>query len=153
MPITINLDGVEAWKGAQMLPPGRHLCRCIDAEEGRSSGGHFELHLTWEAITGEHTGGQLQDWVQVTQSALGKIRQLLNATGADVPAGEFSLSAQMFRGRTAELVAREGRKPNGDVRMEVAAYNAPPKGSDLGTDQGREFTHSTTASPADAPPF
>src|SRR5262245_60530703 len=57
MPIDVNLDNVEAWKGGAVLPPGHHLVRCTDAEEGRSSGGHPELHLTWEATAGEHAGG------------------------------------------------------------------------------------------------
>lgn len=146
MPITINLDGVEAWKGGQVLPVGRHLCRCTTAEEGRSSGGHFEIHLTWEAITGDATGGQIQDWVQVTEGSLGKVRQLLEAARVQVPSGEFSLSAPPFVDKTAELVVREGHKPDGTPRMEVAAYNPPPAQSDLGTNQAASFGQPAAAS-------
>lgn len=156
-PITINLDGVEAWKGGQMLPPGRHLCRCIDAEEGRSSGGHFEIHLTWEAVTGEHTGGQIQDWVQVTETTLGKVRQLLEAARVSVPSGEFSLSAPPFRNATAEVVVREGTKQDGTPRMEVVAYNPPPAQSDVPGAQAGEFVHAgagnSAAADDDPPPF
>jgi hypothetical protein len=154
-PITINLDGVEPWKGGSVLPPGRYLCRCTDAEEGRSKGGHFEVHLTWEATTGEHTGGQIQDWVQVTESSLGKVRQLLEACRVSIPSGEFSLSAAPFRGTSAEVVVREGTKQDGTPRMEVAAYNPPSGRSDLGENQGAEFAHAAAGNSAQAnePPF
>jgi hypothetical protein len=157
-PITINLDGVEPWKGGSVLPPGRYLCRCTDAEEGRSKGGHFEVHLTWEATTGEHTGGQIQDWVQVTESSLGKVRQLLEAARISIPSGEFSLTAQQFRGATAEVVVREGTKQDGTPRMEVAAYNPPPGQSDVPGARAGEFVHTgaaagNSAQADDPPPF
>lgn len=156
-PITINLDGVDAWKGGAVLPKGRHLCRCIDAEEGRSSGGHFEIHLTWEAITGEATGGQIQDWVQVTEASLGKVRQLLEAAHVSIPSGEFSLAAKPFLHATAEVVVREGRKQDGTERLEVAAYNPPPAQSDVTPpNAGAEFAHAAASNSAktdDPPPF
>jgi hypothetical protein len=153
MPITINLDGVEPWKGGQVLPVGRHLVRCIDAEEGRSSGGHFELHLTWEAIAGEAAGGAIQDWVQVTDATMGKVRQLLEATQT-VPSGDFSLGAAQFRGATCEVVVRERPNQKGELRAEVAAYSLPAKGSDV-TPAGasREFAHAAPAATDDPPPF
>jgi hypothetical protein len=151
-PITINLDGVEAWKGGQVLPVGRYLCRCTDAEEGRSSGGHFEIHLTWEATTGEHTGGQIQDWVQVTENSYGKVRQLLEAARVPIPSGEFSLAAAPFLNTTAEVVVREGHKQDGTPRMEVAAYNPPSGKSDVPGAQAGEFVHAGNSTKADDPP-
>lgn len=134
MPITINLDGVEPWKGAAVLSKGTHLVRCIDAEEGTSSGGHHEIHLTWEAVAGDEKGASIQDWVQITETTLGKVRQLLEATRLPIPSGEFSLEARPFLGTSAEIVVRERARPDGQLRNEIAAYNAPR--SDVPSDTG-----------------
>lgn len=139
-PMTINLDGVEAWKGGA-LPKGRHRVRCSSCEEGRSSGGHFELHFTWEAIAGEAVGGTIQDWVQITASSLGKVRQLLEACAVPVPAGEFSISAGMFDKAVCDLIVAEGHKPDGTPKLEVAVYQRPAKGSDVPGAQAGEFQH------------
>lgn len=155
MPITLNLNGVEAWKGGAMLPVGTHSVRCIDAEEGRSKGGHYELHLTWEAPSGEHAGGQIQDWVQVTETTYGKVRQLLEACQVQVPAGEFSLEPKMLLGTTCSVVVREKAKPDGMLRAEIVAYNPAVKGSDVPGAQSGEFVHAGNSSNQadDPPPF
>jgi hypothetical protein len=154
MPITINLDGVDPWKGGAVLPPGSHPVKCIDAEEGRSAGGYPELHLTWEAVAGPDRGGTIQDWVQITQSTLGKIRQLLDACAVEVPAGEFQLGPNQLRDRGCVVVVRERLKPDGTPRNEIVAYQ---RSSDLGADQGREFAAASAgagnAKPDDPPPF
>lgn len=156
MPITINLDGVEAWKGGAVLPVGTHLVRCTDAEEGKSKGGHYELHLTWEAIAGEHAGGTIQDWVQVNEATLGKVRQLMEAAAVQVPSGDFSVSPQMFRGAVCVILVREKAKPGtGDLRSEIVAYSTAPKGSDVPDAKPGEFVHAGGNSKADddPPPF
>lgn len=155
-PISVDLTNVEAWKGGQTLPKGRHLCRCTEAEDGKSSGGHFELQLVWEAIQGEAEGGRIQDWVQVTDATLGKVVQLMQATGLTIPQGQFSLTAEPFKGRTAYIIVREGTKPDGSPKVEVAAYDPPEtmRGSDVpGARQG-EFQHQQASqADRDAAPF
>lgn len=149
MPISINLDGVDSWKGGAVLSPGSHPVRCVDVEEGRSSGGHFELHLTWEATGGPEQGGSIQDWVQVAPTTLGKVRQLLEACAVQVPSGEFELRAEQFRGAHCTIVVRERRKPNGDMRAEIVAYS---RTSDVPSD-GYVGVGSTAAKTDDDPPF
>lgn len=154
MPITITLDNVESWKGGAMLSPGSHPVRCTDAEEGRSAGGHFELHLTWEATAGAEKGGTIQDWVQVTQTTLGKVRQLMEACGIQVPAGQFELGAGKLQGAQCVVVVRERPKPDGTPRLEIVAYQRAVPGSDLGDNQGREFVHAGAPAADDKPiPF
>jgi hypothetical protein len=154
MPITISLENVEPWQGGTVLSPGSHPVRCTDAEEGRSAGGHFELHLTWEATGGPEKGGTIQDWVQVTQSTLGKVRQLMEACGVSVPAGEFELSAAKLQGAQCTVVVRERPTNKGTMRNEIVAYQGAAPHSDLGADQGREFVHAGgNSKPDDPPPF
>jgi len=144
MPIDINLDNVEPWKGLA-LPPGLHQVRCAEAEEGTSAGGHFELHFTWEATGGEHQGGTVQDWVQVTDATLGKVRQVLDACGVQVPGGQFKLGASLFDGRVCDVVVRERPKPDGTPRLEVMGYQRPRSRSDVPGAGPGEFQHPQNA--------
>lgn len=122
MPTKINLDGVESWKGGTVLSAGTHPVKCIDVEEGRSSGGHFELHLTWEATAGPERGGTIQDWVQVTPTTLGKVRQLMEACAIGLPTGEFELTAGQFRNAGCTIIVRERPNNKGQTRNEIVAY-------------------------------
>jgi hypothetical protein len=83
MTITLNdIDQTEAWSaGGGLLPPGRHLCRIVDTEEGESSNGNPQMILTLEAIAGEHVGGQIKDWIVVVPQTYGRVRQILDAAG------------------------------------------------------------------------
>ena len=149
MPINITLDGVEPWKGGAVLPKGTYLARCTEQEEGRSAGGHFEIHLTWEDTAGD---GQIQDWVQVTETTLGKVRQLMEACNVQVPPGEFSLRAEMFANASAEIVVRERPKPDGTPRNEIVAYNPPAAKSDVPGAKPGEFVHAGGNAKSDDPP-
>lgn len=124
-PLEINLDGVEPWKGGDILPIGDHLSRAVEVEEGKSSGGHFQLEVTWEAVAGDFTGGQIRDWVVVTENSMGKVKSLLMSCGVDVPAGAFALSADMIKGRAAMILVRNQPKPDGTPQNRVVAYQAP----------------------------
>jgi hypothetical protein len=156
MPISISLENVEPWKGGTVLSPGSHPVRCTDAEEGRSAGGHFELHLTWEATAGPEKGGTIQDWVQVTQTTLGKVRQLMEACALSVPAGEFELGAGKLQGAQCVVVVRERPTNKGTMRNEIVAYQRVTPSSDLGDNQGREFVGAGAGNASqnnDPPPF
>jgi hypothetical protein len=137
-PLEINLDNVEPWKGGDMLPEGKHLCRAVETEEGKSSGGHFQIEVTWEAVAGDYIGGQIRDWVVVTENSMGKVKSLLLCCGIDVPAGGFSLSADLIKGRACEIVVRPQPKPDGTPALKVVAYQAPssdatPPAATMGT--------------------
>jgi hypothetical protein len=122
MPIEIDLTGVEPWKGGDILPAGGHDVVCVEAGEGTSSGGHYQLELTWAAYTGEHQGAQLRDWVHVTEQTLGKVVQLLTAVGIPLPQGRFTLAPQPFLGKRCHIVARDRPKPDGTPKTDIVAY-------------------------------
>lgn len=149
--VEINLDGVEAWKGGEILPAGRYQVECVEAEHGKSAGGFFELQLTWEALNGEHQGGQLRDWVQVTESTFGKVKQLMLAVGATLPSGQFKLTAAPFKGRRCEIIARDRPKPDGTPRTEVAAYE--PLSSEVTPASANAGSVAAAAPTDDPPPF
>ena len=137
-PLEINLDNVEAWKGGDILPKGTHLVRAVEVEEGTSSGKHYQLEITWEAIAGDYVGGQLRDWVVVTENSMGKVKSLLMCCGVNVPAGGFSLSPELIKGRACMIIARDEPKPDGQLVTKVVAYQAPssdatPASATMGT--------------------
>lgn len=150
--IEINLDGVDAWKGGEILPAGRYQVECVETGHGTSAGGFFELQLTWEALNGEHQGGQLRDWIQVTEHTFGKVKQLMLAVGMTLPAGQFKLQADPFKGRRCEIIARDRPKPDGTPRTEVQAYE--PLSSEVTPASANAGSVAPAAAPSDEPaPF
>lgn len=132
-PIPVDLTEVEAWSGAGILPPGTHVCRIEDAEEGESSGGHPQIQLDLRAITGEHEGGTIRDWIVVIPATLGKVRAVLEAADVEIPEGAFELDASVFVGRLVRIVVREEPSPDGTRRARVKAYERPD-GAELRSD-------------------
>jgi hypothetical protein len=136
-PITLNLDGVEAWSGGEILPPGKHPVRIDSAEEGQSSGGHPQVELTFTAIAGEHAGAGIRDWLVVAPAAMGKVRQFLEAVGFQIPPGDFYLPTGQLVGRRLSVVVREEPNQQGEKRSRVKVYEAaaPPGGQGNGYGQ------------------
>lgn len=118
----LSLDNVEAWAAGDILPPGTHVCRIDNATEGTSRGGHPQIELDLRCTVGEFEGGTLKDWVVVTQASLGRVRQLLEASGLDIPPGEFELDASALNGRPVQIIVREETKPDGGTATRVKGY-------------------------------
>lgn len=121
---TINLDNVEAWSAGAILPPGLHDVRIESAEDGTSSGGHPQVALQMSAIGGDHAGFGVRDWLTLTPSALGRIRQFLEAVKVEIPSGDFEFPTSKCVGRTVRVLVAEQDKNDGsgDKRTVVAAY-------------------------------
>lgn len=123
MPFDVNFDDVEAWSGGVILNPGTHVVRCVSAEEGKSSGGHPQIELELEAISGEEKGASIRDWQVVTPGSLGKLKQMLVGFGANLPEGNFKLDASKLVGKTCKIVVRKEPKQN-DPSVEFSAVKA-----------------------------
>lgn len=112
----ISLDGVEGWKvGGLVLAPGTHICACVEEEvqlpgHDENSSDHPVVKLQWEAIAGEEQGGEVRDWMHVTQAALPRVVQLYEATAIEFPEGTFKWIP--VKGKKAKVVVR--REPRKD---------------------------------------
>jgi hypothetical protein len=125
MTINMNLDGVEPWAAGEILPPGEHVCRIDSAEESTSSGGHPQFELEMRCTAGDYVGGSIRDWIVITSATLGKVRQLLEATGLQIPSGAFAFDASSLRGRGVKILVREEPTQDGTgTRSRVKAYMA-----------------------------
>lgn len=124
MTFKLSLDDVEPWKaGGVILNPGTHPVRVVD-EEVKLDGDHPVVLITLEATAGEEKGGEIRDWIHVTENTLGRIAQIYQAFGVEIPSGEFEWIS--LRDRRAKAVVREvpGRDDPSKKFSEVKAYLA-----------------------------
>lgn len=122
MSFKLSLDDVEPWKaGGVILNPGTHPIRVVD-EEVKLDGDHPVVLVTLEAIGGEEKGGEIRDWIHVTENSLGRIAQIYEAFGVEIPSGEFEWIP--LKGRSAKAVVRQspGRDDPKKMFSEVKAY-------------------------------
>lgn len=126
----ISLDGVEAWKGGGVLPPGTYSVEITSAEEKTSGGGNPQVEVELRAIGGEFDGGTIRDWLTITEAAFGRIRQFLEAVKYDIPAGEFDMPVSGLVGRQCQILVRE-EPYDGNMKSKVKAYEPLVKMSDV----------------------
>lgn len=108
----MKVEGIkeaEAWKGGGVLSAGYHTVRIEEAKEGESTNRHPQFELEFG-----NDEGSIRDWLVVVPSTMGKLKQLLDATGVE-PDNEEVTPAQL-----------EGKKLMIHVRMEP--HQDPSKG-------------------------
>lgn len=128
MSFKLSLDDVEPWApGGVILRTGTHPVRVVDEEvklpgEESSKSDHPVVVLTLEAIGGEEKGGEIRDWIHVTENTLGRIAQIYQAFNVEIPSGEFTWIP--LKGRKAKAVVREvpGRDDPSKKYSEVKSY-------------------------------
>lgn len=127
MTFKLSLDGVEAWKaGGVILNPGNHVVTVVD-EEIDTSGDHPVVMLQMEAISGEEQGGEIRDWIHITNKSLGRVAMLYEAFGVAVPEGEFEWIS--LKGKNTKIVVREEpRKDDPSKNRSVVKAYSPLAG-------------------------
>lgn len=134
MGFKMSLDDVEPWTpGGVTLRSGTHSIQVVDEEikepgDDGYDGDHPVVILTLEAIAGDEKGGEIRDWVHVTEKTLGRIAQIFEAFGVEIPSGEFEWIS--IKGKQAKAVVREepGRKDPSKKFSEVKSYVALVEG-------------------------
>lgn len=122
MTFKLSLDDVEPWKaGGVILNPGTHPVRVVD-EEVKLDGQHPVVLITLEAIGGDEKGGEIRDWIHVTENTLGRIAQTYEAFNVEIPSGEFEWIP--LKGKQSKAVVRNvpGRDDPDKTFSEVKAY-------------------------------
>lgn len=110
MGFKLNLDDVEPWKGGGViLAPGTHVVEVVE-ERVDESGEHPVVKLQMVAVSGEEEGGEIRDWIHITEAALGKVAGLYKAFGVEFPSGDFDWIS--VKGKRAKIVVR--REPRKD---------------------------------------
>lgn len=139
MSFKLSLDDVEPWKGGGViLRTGSHPIRVVD-EEVKTDGDHPVVVVTLEAIGGEEKGGEIRDWIHVTEASLGRVAQIYEAFKVEVPSGEFEWIP--LKGRQAKAIVREkpGRDDPEKMFSEVASYVPLAEGDAVVADLEKAF--------------
>lgn len=142
-PISVqNMDQADAWEGgAGILPPGKHVVAITEeSDDTRSSGGNPQIVLQFTA----DDGMGVKDWVVVkppnpdgSGGTYGKVRQLFEACGLQVPAGPNAVlaSAPLLGKRLMITVALQPSNQLDEttgqpkMRSRVVAYESAGSGN------------------------
>lgn len=122
MSFELDMKDVDAWEAGDILPAGHHDIEVASAAEGQSTGGHPQLELELTATGGEYEGGRIRDWVVVIPSTAGKVKQVLEAFGVEVPNSSVRFGASDLNGKRARILVREEPDQEGKLRARVKAY-------------------------------
>lgn len=123
-----NLKDVEPWRAGGPPPPGNYIARVDDAKEGKSSGGHPQVEISWTVAEGEYSGAEIREWLVVLETTRGKVVALLQAVGIDIPDGDFELKVADLVGRHAQIFCRSEPSYKDPDKMvtKVAGYKPAP---------------------------
>ena len=120
-----NLKDVEGRTGGGVLPLGWHTVKVVEAEDGKSSGGHDEFRLRFE-----NSSGGIRAWEQITEKRAPWIKGMIEAMGVDfdqIDASNFS--AESLVGRSVSIFVGEETGQDGITkRKRVQGYDKPGKG-------------------------
>lgn len=148
-----NLQGVEAWRADDQLPPGSYLMKVIDAKDDTSSSGNPQIVLDLQVVNGDWRGAEKRDWITITEASLGRVVQVLQAFGIPIPEGEFELKVADLIGKQAEVVLRNeawtGRDGEQRESVKVKGYKPITGDSDVDNDTSG-FTNGAAAGAAPA---
>ena len=122
MTLTVDLTGVEAWKGGSILPPGGPYTMVVeDASESTSTSGNPQLKLEMRCTTGPQEGDSITDWATITTKSLGRIKQMLEAFGMPSD-GPLTINPKTFVGRLVQIIVRDEPGEDGKTHTKVKAY-------------------------------
>lgn len=122
----ISLAGEKAWAVSEQLPPGTYVMRPAPGgvERDQSTGGNEQVKIDWRVAAGEYTGSERRDWVTFTQASMGRVVQLIEACGEQVPQQDFA-----SYGELADWVAGMLKKDNGPLVEAVVRLKPDRKDS------------------------
>lgn len=119
--VSIDLSNYRDRVG-QRVAPGRYLVSVGDAERDTSRAGNpmVILNLTIEGPS--HEGATLVDRLTVTDKALFRVVEFMQALGMPTPRKRLNLNLRSLIGRRLVVDVVDGEPYNGRVRSEIAGY-------------------------------
>jgi hypothetical protein len=137
----VSFSGVEAWSASDQLQPGVYRVKATGVEAKVSSGGNPQVQVDWRVLDGDFVGAEQRDWITITNASMGRVVQLLNAIGVEVPGEEFDsreavskwLAGVLEKGLVCEMIVRNeswvGRDGEAREGVKVKGYRPPSAGS------------------------
>jgi hypothetical protein len=139
----ISLSGVSAWTADDQLEPGTYRMTAGEITRETSSNQNPQVKVEWSVAAGQYRGAEQRDYITITERALGRVVQVLEAAGIQTPQQEFESYEQMadwlagaLKGATVDAVVRlkPDRKDPSKEWPEIVGYKRPLEGSDVPAD-------------------
>ena len=90
-----SLQGVEAWRADDRLEPGSYIAQAVTIERAKSKQENPQVKVDWRVAAGEFKGAEQTDWITLTEPAMGRVVQVLEAAGIPTPDTEFESYEKM----------------------------------------------------------
>jgi hypothetical protein len=132
-----SLKGQEAWRVDDQLAPGWYIARAAKVERSSSSNQNPQVQIDWRVAVGEYQGAEQRDWITLTDPAMGRVVQVLEAAGVEIPDAEFDnyeamadWLAKALENATVEMLIRlePGRKDPSKEWPTIKGYRKPAEG-------------------------
>lgn len=85
MAVKRKIDFTNASEGFKLLPEGEHVCHVFDVADKTSKAGDPGVNVTLKVAEGELKGQSTFYYLLETQNTLWKVREFLEACGAQIP--------------------------------------------------------------------
>lgn len=115
----------QAWDGAAgpKLPPGEYLVDVTEAKKSMSNAKNPQVEVQYTVVEGEHEGATIRAWYAMTEKAIGRLLNVLQACGLALDArGGFSITAlvgQRLHIGVMDNTYEKGRNPVTDEPIMV----------------------------------
>ncbi len=97
MSVNLNMDNVST--GFEPIPIGAYEVCVTQFEEITANSGTEGVSFTYVVQEGEYAGRKLFDTYWITEKALYRLKNALEAMGVNIPAGNFNLCADDVIGK------------------------------------------------------
>lgn len=126
--ITIDLTKYVDRVGARVTP-GRYRLRIAYAEVDKSKAGDQMITLNLTIIGGEFDGSSIVDRLTLTNKAMFRVVNLLQALGIATPRKRLQIDPASWVDRIVEADLEDGEPYRGSIKSEVQGYVKPEKSS------------------------
>lgn len=135
--MAINLGGVTAWAAGDQLEPGAYIVKAtaVERTQSKSNSANEQVQVDWRVMAGPYKGAEQRDWITFTEPAMGRVVQVIEAVGQQVPQQDFSsygdladwLASVLEKGAVTEAIIRlePGRTDPTKEFPKVAGYRKP----------------------------
>jgi hypothetical protein len=114
--------------GAPALPPGEFIFDVVSLTQGTSKTNNPKIEVTFEVAEGEYTGTRLTNNYSLQSQALGRLKKLMMACGAQL---DKIRSSEIIGARIrAAVVHNEGKQqlgPDGGPKCDANGEPYPPR--------------------------
>jgi hypothetical protein len=119
--LSVNMSNVERG-GARRLPEGDYKVTIKKAEKGENqNSGNAQLIITYEVISDEQKGKTVKDYMAVTEKALWRIGNLLDAVGMKWSQKTINIPLDKLEGRELGVTLVDDEY-GGKIRSKIADF-------------------------------